>query len=256
MKKIAIYTAVTGQYDQLEDPKVIDSRCDYICFTNNPPALANSVWQFRQIPNVSTNQVLLSRYPKMHPHLLLSDYDYSVYMDANIQIIGKDFYTRIFDKIEKGVILSGIKHPFRDCPYDEGYVVFTYNLDKISNILRTLLFLKKQGFPQHYGMFEANVILRNNQSEKIKKQCEEWWDLINRFSRRDQLTYPYTLWKNSIPFDYIIPEGQSARNYKAFAFTSHLRKKNIWGKKLKRIGKLIYNLIVNLFHRFRNQLPA
>ena len=33
--KIAIYTAITGEYDHLEDPEIVVNGVDYICFTNN-----------------------------------------------------------------------------------------------------------------------------------------------------------------------------------------------------------------------------
>lgn len=245
MNKVVIYTSVTGNYDCLKEPLVIDPRCDYICFTNNLPAKKETVWQYKKIPSVSDNLAILSRYPKMHPHVLLNNYNYSVYMDANIQIVDYDFYNRVFEKISTGINLSGIKHPYRDCPYDEGYAIFSYSLDSLCNIIRTLKFLKKQGFPKHHGMFEANVIFRNHRCEQIQKQCEEWWSLINHYSKRDQLTYSYTLWKAGIPFDYLIPETESARDYKGFSFTPHIRKKNIFGKKLKKIGKFTFNQIIN-----------
>lgn len=242
MKRIAIYTALTGNYDSLIDPAVIDPRCDYICFTNQVHS-QGSVWKYRTIPSDIKNLALLSRYPKMHPHELLGEYEYSVYMDANIQIVNSDFYQRIFAKIEQGVSLSGIKHPFRDCPYNEGYAVFTYGLDSFFSIIRTLRFLKKENFPEHYGMFEANVILRKHSDKKVQKQCEDWWKLVSRYSKRDQLTYSYTLWKNHIAFDYLIPENESARNYAGFSFTPHTRKMNIWGRQGKRFGKKIFKIL-------------
>lgn len=247
MKQVVIYTALTGNYDTLQNPLVVDPRCDYICFTNRIPEINEmTVWEYRKIPTEIKGNTLLSRYPKMHPHVLLKDYAYSVYMDANIQIASQDFYDRIFQKIESGIPLSGVKHPFRDCPYDEGYVVFTYGLDRFFAIIRTLRFLKHQGFPKHYGMFEANMILRKHSDKAVQKQCEDWWNLINRYSKRDQLTYPYTLWKNNISFDYLIPETESARNYAGVKFTPHVRKKNIWGKRLKRVGKKLFRILIRL----------
>ena len=244
MDKIAIYTTLTGNYDVLQDPLVTDSRCDYFCFTNQPQK-QGSIWQYQKIPFESKNDALLSRYPKMHPHILFKDYAYSVYLDANIQIVDPDFYQRIFEKIEKGILLSGIKHPFRDCPYDEGYIVFSYGLDSFVSIIHTLRFLKKENFPNHYGMFEANIIFRKHSATNIQVQCEEWWNLINRYSKRDQLTYSYTLWKNHIPFDYLIPQNESVRNYKGVQFTPHIRKMGFWRKKLKRIGKKIFKILTN-----------
>jgi hypothetical protein len=244
MGKVAIYTVLTGGYDKLMQPQVTDERFNYICFSNDIPKDHIGVWEIRKFDGEFSSKQIESRYPKMHPWIVLPEYDYSVYMDANISVASKDFYECIIQKIESGVILSGIKHPFRDCCYDEGYAVITYNLDKIANIIKTMRFIRKQGFPRHYGMFEANIILRKHGSEKVHQQCELWWEMINKYSRRDQLSYPYTLWKSGIAFDYLLPENENARNCPWLHMEQHKREKNIWGKSLNRIGRFVYRKLV------------
>ena len=244
MGKVAIYTVLTGGYDTLEQPKVTDERFDFFCFSNDIPKEAIGVWKVRKFEGEFPSKQIESRYPKMHPWEVLPDYEYSVYMDANIRIETSDFYEAVMQKIAAGIALSGIKHPFRNCCYDEGYVVFTYGLDKFSNIVKGMRFVRKEGLPRRYGMFEANVILRKHSDARVREQCNLWWEMINRFSRRDQLSYPYTLWKTGIPFDYLIPENQSARNCPWLHMEQHVREKNIWGKKLKRIGRFTYRKLV------------
>ena len=244
MGKVAIYTVLTGDYDTLEQPKVTDERFDFFCFSNDIPKESIGVWKVIKFEGKFTSKQIESRYPKMHPWEVLPDYEYSVYMDANIRIETSDFYEAVMQKIAAGVALSGIKHPFRNCCYDEGYVVFTYGLDKFSNIVKGMRFVRKEGLPRRYGMFEANVILRKHSDARVREQCNLWWEMINRFSRRDQLSYPYTLWKTGIPFDYLIPENQSARNCPWLHMEQHVREKNIWGKKLKRIGRFTYRKLV------------
>ena len=244
MKKIAIYTVLTGGYDHLKQPSVIDERFDYICFSNDIPKDRIGAWEIRKFDGEFCSKQIESRYPKMHPWIVLPQYDYSVYMDANISIASKDFYEQVIKKIESGAILSGVKHPFRDCCYSEGYAVITYGLDKIANVIKAMRYVRQQGLPRHYGMFEANIILRKHSDSKVQRQCERWWEMINKYSRRDQLSYPYTLWKEGITFDYLLPETENARNCPWLQFESHVREKNIWGKKLKRIGRFIYRKLV------------
>lgn len=244
MKKIAIYTVLTGGYDQLQQPSVTDDRFDYICFSNDIPKENIGLWKIRKFDGHYPSKQIESRYPKMHPWVVLPEYDYSVYMDANISIVSKDFYEHIIKKIESGATLSGIKHPFRDCCYTEGYTVFTYNLERFFTVVKAMRFLRKEGFPRHYGMYEANIILRKHSDARVQQQCELWWNMLNRFSKRDQLSYPYTLWKEDIPFDYLLPETENARNCPWLHMEQHVRKKNIWGKKLKRIGRFVYRKLV------------
>ncbi len=105
-------------------------------------------------------------------------------------------------------------------------------------------FIRKEGLPRRFGMYEANIILRRHDSEKVRRQCEMWWNMLNTYSRRDQLSYPYTLWESGIAFDYLLPENENARNCPWLQFESHVREKNIWGKGLNRIGRFIYRKLV------------
>lgn len=245
--KIAIYTALTGGYDDLMQPAVIDDRFDYFCFSNDIPKENIGIWKVRKFEGSFPNKQIESRYPKMHPWEILPEYDYSVYMDANIRIESQEFYESILSKVQNQVPLSGIKHPFRVCAYIEGYEVFTYGLEKsFATIVKEMRFIRKEGLPRRYGMYEANIILRNHSDERIKRQCTLWWEMINKYSRRDQLAYSYTLWKERLPFDYLIPEDQSARTCPWLYMKQHIRPKNIWGKNptVKKIARFIYRKCV------------
>lgn len=245
MKKVAIYTVLTGGYDNLSQPSIVDDRFDYFCFSNDIEKENIGIWKVRKFPGNFSSKAIESRFPKMHPWEVLPEYDYSVYMDANVRIEAEGFYEAILGKIQSSISLSGIKHPFRNCAYVEGYEVFTYDLEKsMKTIISEMRFIRKEGLPRRYGMFEANVILRKHKDEKIKQQCELWWNMINKYSKRDQLSYSYTLWKLGIPFDYLIPEDQSARNCPWLYLEKHVREKNIWGKQLKKIGRFLYRKAV------------
>ena len=92
MNTKVIYTCLTGGYDKLLQPKVIDNHFDYICFTNDQYENNVGIWQIRQMHIATDNNTILSRYPKILPHKFLAEYEYSIYMDANIQIIDQNFY--------------------------------------------------------------------------------------------------------------------------------------------------------------------
>ena len=97
--KIALYTVLTGNYDALAQPKVIDERFDYFCFSNDIPKSHIGIWEIRKFDGAFPSKQIESRYPKMHPWEVLPEYDYSVYMDANIRIETADFYERVMQKI-------------------------------------------------------------------------------------------------------------------------------------------------------------
>lgn|SRR5574344_1494870 len=215
--RIAIYTALTGEYDNLNQPYVADSDFSFICFTDIVKEMKVGVWEMRTIPYSTNSKKILSRYPKMHPQELLEEFDYSVYIDANIEILNDSLYKSVKDLIDRNVILAGMKHQEVQCAYIEGLRILTTGKEKsLKSVIETLRFLKRQGFPYDYGMYEANVIFRNHHVKRVIDQCEYWWQCYLRFVKRDQITYPYTLWKFDIPFNYILPEQYSANNHSGF----------------------------------------
>ena len=132
MKQFVVYTVQTGGYDNVQQPLVVDERFDYILFTDATDVKQKGVWQVRSIPYQNADLTRLSRYPKMHPNELLSDYTASLYIDANIQITGQRIYDRVVECYEQEVDWAGIKHPYRDCIFDEAYAI--YGLDTERNI--------------------------------------------------------------------------------------------------------------------------
>ena len=75
MNKIAIYTVLTGNYDELRQPEVIDETFDYICFSNDIRESQIGIWQVRPFDNRNTNATRESRYPKLNPHAVLPEYE-------------------------------------------------------------------------------------------------------------------------------------------------------------------------------------
>lgn len=196
--KIVIYTCLTGDYDKLREPSVKDDRFDYIYFSTHKVTACDSIWQYRKLKKEGLDKIRLSRLYKLRPHLVLNDYDYCVYMDANLQIINKSIYDQIIENIEEDALWVGIKHPARNCIYEEGYAVV---VSRKANYFKVKSFLKKMmksGFPHNFGMTENNFILRSLRSPQVLKICDEWWNLfIESNTQRDQLCLPVVFWRNN-----------------------------------------------------------
>ena len=126
MKNRVIYTAVIGGLDGLLQPIVPSSEYDYVCFVRKGCAagLEGGLWQIRELPVDIPDDRLLARYAKAHPELT-GGYEWSVWMDGNISIKSESFYDLLERKIASGVPVSVMKHPKRDCAYDEAYAVLS-----------------------------------------------------------------------------------------------------------------------------------
>ena len=94
MKRV-IYTCITGGYDKLRQPEVLDGDFDYICFTDAVGRSEEGVWQIRPIPYSCDDPTRLSRYVKLLPHKVLGEYDESLWIDANIAIRGNGIYDAV-----------------------------------------------------------------------------------------------------------------------------------------------------------------
>lgn len=223
--KCLIYTVLTGKnYDNILQPQVIDEDFDYILFSDNKKIIGETigVWNVRGIDCNETSDIIrLSRFPKLCPHHCLSEYEYSMYIDANVQIVNSEIYNIIKEKIRQGVKLAMIKHPFRDCCYQEAYVCIASGKANIFPILRHILFLKVKGVKKNNGLFEANVILRRHNDELIKKIDETWWKTFCKYSKRDQLSLVYSLKKYNLKPTLLLLEGMSTRNHPSFIKVVH-----------------------------------
>ena len=141
-KRFVVYTVITGGFDFIKQPKVIDERFDYILFTDNVKESNIGVWSIQKINYTHKDTRVQSRYPKIYPTKVLSEYQASLYIDGNIQITSQYVYDRCVDLYDNGVEWASIKHQGRDGLYNEiklvGYLRFSNpkDIDKVMDILK------------------------------------------------------------------------------------------------------------------------
>lgn len=218
-----IYTVLTGGYDRLEQPLVTDPSYHYICFGDT--AGTSGVWELREIPFEGT-PVMRARWAKMHPHLLLPEYDYSVFMDANLCISGAEFYGFIGQDS-----VAVLQHPERDCVWDE--LRYCYLKDKISTSsafkVRGLL----RDMPRHRGLVETNILARRHNDPAVIALDDLWWKLlVESGGSRDQLVFTPALHKLGMKPSLLFGPGLNARNVPFVNYTLHplTGRENVPGK--------------------------
>lgn len=217
---------MVGAYGEVRQPLYIDNRFDYILFSNNFNDSEIGIWQVRSIPLPKEINPLdnkrLSRYPKTHPYMLLSDYEASLYIDANVQIADKWVYDRVVELMEQTVDYAGIQLLVtgRDCIYRHAYDMCIMRAENDLNAMVELYALRKEGFPEHFGLNENNIIFRRH-TDKMQQVDDLWWQWIVNYSFRDQFSYMYCLWKYKIPIKYFLPIGEDSHNSVHFRYYMH-----------------------------------
>jgi len=208
-KDKVVYTCITGNYVDLLLQKYIDNSYDYVCFTDNERLLQYKrygAWEIRPLEFSELDNTRNNRWHKTHPHILFPDYSESIYIDGNINIVS-DY---VFNEVkERNSCLLLPKHWRDDCIFDEIQnvleVIVPDGGEKKENVEKMQAFLTEHHMPHHYGLNENNFIYRKHNEKEVIQLMEDWWIFIRDYTKRDQLSFAYTLWKHSIkPSDIAI----------------------------------------------------
>jgi hypothetical protein len=193
--KIAVYTCVVGHYDDLVEPLFVDPGVDYYAFTDMECS-KDSVWkkvdvtQFEEYRQLSPAQ--MNRRIKMLSFRYLPGYDYTVYVDGNVEI-----QSTLIPEVEKmGECPLGIHyHRTRDCIYDESVRVLYLRKANEEMVKQQMAAYKEEGLPRRYGLYENTVLIKNNHDEGLQQLMELWWEEYQKYPTRDQLSLAYVIWK-------------------------------------------------------------
>lgn len=207
MKPFVIYTANVGNYDTPRQPLAISEQFDYILFSNQEETTQEGIWQVKPIPYTHPDPTRVARWVKTHPEELLSDYQASVWMDCRIRIVSPDFYQRILQLYAADCPIASLVHPERDCAYDELLEVMQLQLEEEDVCLRWGQLLTQNDYPSHHGLSETGILYRKHTAEIVQKFDTDWWQSIADYSRRDQLSFDYTLWKLHLHHEAVCQEN-------------------------------------------------
>lgn len=195
----AVYTVLTGNYDSLKEPEYINPEFDYICFTDND-SLTSGVWSIRKLEDEENlGAQRLSRKPKILVDRYLGEYDYSIYIDSKLKIIG-NLYEYI-NKYSLGAPMLCFPHYERDCVYEEAKECIRLKKDKEDIIRRQTERYRCEGMPENYGLIEAACMVRAHRSQEVTKVMEDWWNEFLNGCCRDQISFPYVCWINNFNYD-------------------------------------------------------
>lgn len=185
-KRIAIYTALTGNYDNVNEILYKEDGVDYLLFTNNRNLRSNT-WQIVYIESDLDN-VLLSREIKMLPHKYLSEkYDASIYIDANAVIYGE--LSQLTNYLNEQVSFAVSKHGERNTVKDEVEVIIQRFKSVDPQQARTQYDqYVKNGFKDDLGLAECGLLIRSHNDHQLIPVMEAWWREFNKGIRRDQIS--------------------------------------------------------------------
>lgn len=218
MKKV-IYTCLFGEYEELRPISFKAKGWDYICFTDSLDKSTVKGWDFISVREVDCDATRLSRYPKIMPHIFFKKYDYSVYIDANIDVLDPLLYLKVNLAIENDVLMAGIKNPKRDSIFEEADYCLKRGKDFKNDIFEQIEMYNEKGFKGENGLLDNNILFRKH--NELIDLHELWWRHVKNYSRLDQISLMYCLWKMSLPTYYLFEEGFDISKSTSFQVRSH-----------------------------------
>jgi hypothetical protein len=201
MPDITVYTAITGQKDDLLLVKPFGDEV-YRAWTDMPqPKLG---WGVEKACDRFKDPRRNSRIQKILAHHFI-DTEYSVYLDGNVRLLRDP--KELIEKYLKDHDIAVYKHPTRDCIYDETLACCQRKLDDVETLIAQAKRYEDQGYGKHKGLNECGIIFRRH-TARVARFNEAWWAEWSVHSRRDQISFMMAaetagLRVNSIP-DYFV----------------------------------------------------
>ncbi len=197
--KGVVYSAITGEYDDVKEPDIVNPDFDYILFTDNEN-IKSDIWDVRRIDNPEgLDEVRLARRIKIMGHEYLPGYDFSIWIDGKMQIIGDiKEYIQKYRQREPMLLFS---HYINDCAYMEAETCLAMNKDSAEIMKKQMDRYRREGYPEKNGMVDSCVLIRDLRNDKLKRVMETWWNEVKEGSRRDQLSFNYACWKEDFMYD-------------------------------------------------------
>ncbi|HPS57710.1 MAG TPA: DUF616 domain-containing protein [Spirochaetota bacterium] len=234
-KKVVVYTAISGNYDELIDPTYIDESFDYVCFSDSNQKYTGC-WKIINFPDSNLDEVRKAKEMKILPHKFFPEYEYSIWIDGTVDIIGD--VSKLIKVYNLPKFLC-FKHPSRNCIYKEGVACILQAKDNYNIISIQLNRYRAEGYPENNGLIDGCILIRRHNDEHVIKVMNDWWGEIINFSRRDQLSFNYVSWKNK--FKILTIENENSRGNSQYFINKRRHYQTTKSK--------IINLILVVYHR-------
>ena len=219
-RKIAVYSAITGGYENYMRPLVLDPNIDYFLFTDTPEKFDPDWATVIETPYHGSTPVRTARYIKTHPHFWFPEYDYAIWMDANILPIASlyPFVNKLEGTAHEATF---IPHPLRFNFMEEGMELLKFDLDNKYLIQEQIARYGKIEGVMEEELIETNLFICRPQLEVTRTFMSLWWSELNNYSHRDQLSINYALLKSGLKWTPLFEENISVRSHEDFFLLQH-----------------------------------
>jgi hypothetical protein len=210
---ILLYSALFGDREPL-NPDVFGGFAGLrrVVVSDRPRDLPPGVEMLLDDP-LGLDPARASRRPKLLPHLYFPDAEWSIWLDNKSRLLADPATIIAALAGQPDAAFCAYPHFRRDCVYDEGQAVWENGLDDHRIVKERLRTYRAEGMPRHFGLIEGHFIIRRHNDPAVAAFGTLWFDHVCRYSRRDQISFPYLAWKTGFRWHSITrpPRAETVR---------------------------------------------
>ena len=148
----------------------------------------------------SGDPVRTARWHKLYGPDLFPEADVVVWCDANLLLRGG-----VVGEI-RGKLLAGpnpiatLRHFDRDNVFDELEACIARGKNDAGLLRAQAARYRAAGFPDRHPFAETGILAFRPSDSRVRAVFATWWDEFAAGSRRDQISFPFAMWKNGAGF--------------------------------------------------------
>ena len=217
---MVIYTVITGSYDSIKQPQVVEEGVEYVLFTNNHNVQDGGVWKVVHIPSEQwlgrserENNILLSRKVKMLPHKYLpKECEQSIYVDADMVI--KRPLTELLFNLHPETLFAACRHSYCQSVSEEINDLKAKGMVNATQIENQWQRYVEWGFRDDLGISENGLLIRMHSDRRVQSLMELWWSEYQQGCLRDQVSLMPCIYKaDFIPYFEFVEKNIRANEY-------------------------------------------
>lgn len=215
---VAVFRCVIGNYDEVLPERIITKDADYFLFTDNPEL---NIYPYKTIHVnvIDHSPSLTNRDIKLKIPEILREYDLTIYLDSNIAVLN-DLSTLVEEFLSSGKEMGSFSHPYFKSMDDEIDSCIKAKKANESVIRKEIEFYNSLSDLPRPRLSDNSILLRRKPSKNMLNAMNHWYELVKRYSGRDQISLPSVKAKFNID-DYFFDFSPRSSGNKYFLVFPH-----------------------------------
>ena len=189
--KVVVVSAIFGHKDK---PIRAPAKSDVDKFVMFTDWMSHPSWVRKHVSTNEDPRVVARKYKT-----LVLDHveaDVVVWLDGRVRFSGEPLRP-LLTKALRETDIAGYPHPDRTSAFEEASVCSKLGLGSTDHLTRQVDDYSADGFTDDGGLWATGVLVRRNTVE-MRDFGRAWWRELQKYTMRDQISFPYLLWKHGL----------------------------------------------------------